>query len=95
MFPQGGFLWNSSTLGLWGRSEEILTSIAKRLGGFYEENDCDGKLEAYEYLADGNLDFLLRHAVIHGKTDGRNIEQFTNTAKELSDSFSSVKGVQL
>jgi hypothetical protein len=79
---KGGFSGTLLTLGLWGKSDEILTSVAKRLGGFYEENDCDGKLEAYEYLAEGNLDFHLRQAVIHGKTDGQNIPAFQKYLKQ-------------
>ena len=81
---RGGFTGNLLTLGAWGHSEDIFTTIAERLGGFYEHSDCEGTMKAYDYAAASNLDFMLKHSIIRGKCDGRELDQFVKDHNEVS-----------
>lgn len=85
---RAGFTGNLLSLGIFGSSDKILTTIADRIGGFYEENDCSDKgLVAYEYNADHNLGFMLKNAVLRGKCDGDNIDDFIKDYKEVTASW--------
>lgn len=83
----GGFNGTLLTLGAWGESEAILTTIAERIGGLYTHVDSEDVVKAYDYAADGNLDFMLRYAVLRGKCDGRNVEDFVKDHEELTKSW--------
>lgn len=85
---RAGFTGNLITLGIFGSSDTILTTIADRIGGFYEENDCSDKgFVAYDFNVDHNLGFMLRNAVLRGKCDGDNIEDFVKDYKEVTASW--------
>jgi hypothetical protein len=71
-----GFKGILLSLGACGESDRILRAIAERLGGFYNEQDCNDNYVLYPYVAASNLEFLLKDAVKTGKTDGRNSEAF-------------------
>lgn len=84
---QAGFRGNLITLGLYGSSDVILTTIAERLGGYYEENDCESKIVAYDYPAEGNLEYMLRYSVLRGKCDGQDLDAFVKDHNAVSASW--------
>lgn len=81
---EGGFRGNQISLGLYGSSDVILTKIAERIGGFYTPQDCNDELRRFDYPAHGNLDFMLKHAILRGKCDGRQLEEFVKDHEEVS-----------
>jgi hypothetical protein len=75
-YEVSGFKGILLSLGAGGKSDEIFTALAERLGGFYNHMDSDSNYVGYDYKAAGSLEYLLKDAVKTGKTDGRNSEDF-------------------
>ncbi len=84
---RAGFVGTLLTLRANGCSELILKTIAERLGGFYEHQDCDGQIERFDFKADGNLGFMIRQAIIEGKSDGLDVDEFTKYHHEKTASW--------
>lgn len=82
-----GFVGHLLTLGAYGSSETILNAIAKRVGGFYNVQDCDNAWEAVEYSAQSNLEFMVRHSVVRGKCDGKDFDTFAADYKAETASW--------
>lgn len=80
-----GFVGNYMSLGSWGLSAEIMTKIAERLGGFLNLQDVNNEFQGFPTLGEGDLDFHLKHAIINGETDGKDLEDFTKKAKAYSE----------
>jgi hypothetical protein len=75
-YEVGGFKGTLLSLGAGGKSDQIFTVLAERLGGFYNKQDSDSNYVEYPYRAASSLEFLLKDAVKKGVTDGRNSEDF-------------------
>lgn len=72
-----GFTGNLLSFRTWGKSKEILTAIAERVGGFFSPEDThDDNWERFDNPADGNLLFMVKQAVLEGKSDGHELEGF-------------------
>ena len=84
-YEVGGFKGVLLSLGAGGKSDEILRAVAERLGGFYNEQDCDSNFVEYSYNASGSLEYLLKDAVKTGATDGRNSEAFREYLKKSEE----------
>jgi len=72
-----GFVGTQLSFRTWGASKEILTTIAGRIGGWFSPEDCnDDNWERFDHPADGNLLFMVKQAVLEGKSDGHDFEEF-------------------
>jgi hypothetical protein len=69
----------------YGHSKEIMEAIAKRLGGFLNYEDVNDNYVAFPTCGQGDLDFFVKHAISHGETNGRDIEEFAKNSIALSD----------
>lgn len=83
-----GFTGNLLSFRTWGASKEILTTIAKRVGGFFSPQDVnDDNWERFDHPADGGLAFMVRLAVLEGKCDGSSLEQFVEHHNKTTASW--------
>lgn len=82
-----GFRGVLLSLGANGHAQEIMEKIASRLGGLLNPEDVNDELIGYPVLGQHNLDFHVRHAIIHGETDGRDIAGFAKKAIAYSKSL--------
>lgn len=76
------------TLGQWGSANYILTKIGKILGGFFTENDCEGKYEMFQGLLneEDGLPYFLKEALIKSKmTDNDDIDGLISYIKEWKE----------
>lgn len=85
-FPGSNFAGFSGTqlsFRTWGASKEILTAIAGRIGGWFSPQDCnDDNWERFDHPADGNLLFMVKQAVLEGKCNGHDFEEFAKYHNE-------------
>lgn len=72
-----GFVGTQLSFRAWGASKEILTTIGRRIGGWFSPEDCnDDNWERFDNPGEGNLLFMVRQAVLEGKCDGQSFEEF-------------------
>ena len=84
-YEVGGFKGVLLSLGAGGKSDEIFKAVAERLGGFYNQQDCDSNYVEYPFVASGSLEYLLKDAIKTGATDGRNSEAFREYLKKSEE----------
>jgi hypothetical protein len=84
-YEVGGFKGVLLSLGASGKSNEIFKALAERLGGFYNEQDCDSNYVEYPFIASSSLEYLLKDAVKTGATDGRSSEAFREYLKKSEE----------
>lgn len=52
------------SLGQWGSATEIMTNIARIVGGFLQANDCNDDCKIFQDPHEGNAQFVLRYQIL-------------------------------
>lgn len=71
------------------QSVRIMKAIGKIIGGVFEDNDCDGKMETIDgTLSDNNgLQYFLKWAVLNNKVPHDTIRELNQAIHEWHDGF--------